>query len=178
MLGLCATVIAVVAVDQLTKLLVVNEFRLYESREIIPGFFHLTYLTNTGAAFGMLAGRESLMRQIFFVGVAFAALVAMAYFFYRLKERSLLYPVAIGMISGGAIGNLIDRLRLGSVIDFLDFFVGRYHWPAFNVADSAITVGVGLFLLASFLEEKKHKGKGQARKEKANRSREKKSEED
>lgn len=144
----------VVVADQLTKLWVVRHFRMYESREIIPGFFHLTYLTNTGAAFGFLAGEQSTLRQLFFVVVAMVALLAMGYFFRTLKDRSQLYTVAIGLISGGAVGNLIDRIRLGSVIDFLDFFIGRYHWPAFNVADSAITVGVSLFLLASLLDGK------------------------
>jgi len=145
----------VVIIDQLSKLWVVRSFQLYESRVIIPDFFHLTYLTNTGAAFGFLAGKQNTLRQVFFVGVAMAALLAMGYFYRTLKERSLLYTAAIGLICGGAVGNLIDRLRLGSVIDFLDFFVGRYHWPAFNAADSAITVGVVLFLLASLRDGKK-----------------------
>ncbi len=145
----------VVIIDQLTKLWVVRSFHLYESRAVIPDFFHLTYLTNTGAAFGFLAGKQNTLRQVFFVGVAMAALLAMGYFYRTLKERSLLYTAAIGLICGGAVGNLIDRLRLGSVIDFLDFFVGRYHWPAFNAADSAITVGVVLFLLASLRDGKK-----------------------
>lgn len=152
---LFAIAAGVVGLDQLTKLWVVRSFRLYESRVIIPNFFHLTYLTNTGAAFGFLAGRQNTLRQVFFVGVALAALLVMVFLYRTLKERSVLYTVAIGLICGGAVGNLIDRLRLGSVIDFLDFFIGRYHWPAFNAADSAITVGVGLFLLATLLEEKK-----------------------
>jgi signal peptidase II len=154
---LLAIAAGVVALDQLTKFWVLSSFHLYESREIIPGFFNLTYLTNTGAAFGFLAGKQGTLRQIFFVGVAVAALLAMGYFYRTLKDHSLLYTVAIGLICGGAVGNLIDRLRLGSVVDFLDFFIGRYHWPAFNAADSAITVGVGLFLLASLLEGKKEK---------------------
>ncbi|MEJ2691005.1 MAG: signal peptidase II [Deltaproteobacteria bacterium] len=152
---LLAIAAGVVALDQLTKLWVVSSFHLYESREVIPGFFHLTYLTNTGAAFGFLAGKQNALRQVFFVGIAVAALLAMAYFYRTLKDRSMLYTVAIGLICGGAVGNLIDRLRLSSVMDFLDFFIGRYHWPAFNVADSAITTGVVLFLLASLLEGKK-----------------------
>ena len=154
---LVAIVAAVVGADQLTKLWVVEHFRLYESREVIAGFFHLTYLTNTGAAFGLLAGEHSVLRQSFFIGVAVVALLAMILFYRKLGRQSLLYTLAIGLISGGALGNLIDRLRLGSVIDFLDFFVGRYHWPAFNVADSAITVGVGLFLLASFLDDRRQR---------------------
>ena len=154
---LIAIVAAVVGADQFTKLWVVTHFGLFESREIITGFFHLTYLTNTGAAFGMLAGEQSVLRQFFFIGVAVVALLAMAWFYRKLKKKSSLYTAAIGMISGGAIGNLIDRIRLGSVIDFLDFFVGKYHWPAFNVADSAISVGVGLFFLASYLDEKRQK---------------------
>lgn len=155
--GLLTIAAGVMVLDQLTKFWVVRHFQLYESRVVIPGFFHLTYLTNTGAAFGFLAGEQNVLRQVFFIGVALVAILALGYFYRTMKNRTPLFTVAIGLISGGAVGNLIDRLRLGSVIDFLDFFIGRYHWPAFNVADSAITVGVGLFLLASLLDGKAEK---------------------
>ncbi len=141
----------VVVLDQLSKALVMASFRLYELKPVIPGFFNLTYLTNTGAAFGMLAGEESVWRQAFFVGVALVALVIMCLSYREFRKQGRLFGHAIGMIAGGAVGNLIDRLRFGAVVDFLDFYLKGYHWPAFNVADSAITVGVGLFLLASWL---------------------------
>ncbi|MEN8190414.1 MAG: signal peptidase II [Thermodesulfobacteriota bacterium] len=149
--------IGVVGLDQLTKKWVVDSFALYESREIFPGFFNLTYLTNKGAAFGFLAGVDSAWRHWFFIVVATVALVVLTYAWFRLRHIHRLYPVALALIGGGAVGNLIDRVRLGSVVDFLDVYVGTYHWPAFNVADSAITIGVGVFILANLLEEKDRK---------------------
>jgi len=123
---------------------------MYESREIISGLFNLTYLTNTGAAFGFLSGAPTIWRQVFFVTVALVALGVMAKVYKEMKEQSPFFGPALCLIAGGAIGNLIDRLRQGAVIDFLDFYLGSYHWPAFNVADSAITVGVGVFLVGQF----------------------------
>lgn len=140
-------IILVVVLDQLSKLWIAGNFLLHESLPVIPGFFSLTYLTNTGAAFGILAGHPTWWRQAFFVGVALAALVAICFMYRRLRNDSVWYEVALAFIAGGAIGNLIDRIRLGSVIDFLDVYVGMHHWPAFNVADSAITVGVAIFLV-------------------------------
>jgi signal peptidase II len=145
----------VVLLDQLTKLWVVHHFILYESSEIIPGFFNLTYLTNTGAAFGILAGHPASWRQFFFIGVAGVALAAIFFLHKKISAESRWYTVSLAMIAGGAVGNLIDRVRLGSVVDFLEFYLSSYHWPAFNVADSAITVGVGIFLLVNFLQSKK-----------------------
>jgi signal peptidase II len=146
-------IILVIVLDQLSKLWVVGNFSLYESLPVIPGFFSMTYLTNTGAAFGILAGHPTWWRQVFFVSVALIALVAICFMYRRLRNDSLWYEVALAFIAGGAIGNLIDRVRLGSVIDFLDVYVGTHHWPAFNVADSAITVGVAIFLVMNIFFE-------------------------
>ncbi len=146
-----AWLLAVVVFDQLTKGLVMAYFGLYELQSIIPGLFNLTYLTNTGAAFGMLAGAQSIWRQVFFVGVAVAAIGVMVFSYRQFHNQGKIFAHAIGLIAGGAVGNLIDRLRFGAVVDFLDFYVGTHHWPAFNVADSAICVGVGLFILGSIL---------------------------
>lgn len=140
-------IVLVIVLDQLSKLWIVGNFELYESLPLIPGLFSLTYLTNTGAAFGMLAGQPALWRQVFFIAVALAALGGIFYMYRKLRNDSPWYEVALALIGGGAIGNLIDRVRLGSVVDFLDVYVGAYHWPAFNVADSAITVGVTIFLI-------------------------------
>ncbi len=148
-------ILAVVAVDQLTKWWIMATFRLHQTKVVIPGFFSLTYITNTGAAFGLLAGEQTLLRQAFFVMVAMAALIIMLLSYRHFGSQGRLFVHAIGMIAGGALGNLIDRLRFGSVVDFLDFYVQRYHWPAFNVADAAITVGAGLFILGSLLSPAK-----------------------
>lgn len=144
----------VVFLDQASKLWIVGNFTLYESLPVIPGLFSLTYLTNTGAAFGLLAGEQGVWRQIFFVGVAVVALTAIVFLYRKLRSVSAWYVIALGLIAGGAIGNLIDRVRLGSVIDFLDLYLGTRHWPAFNIADSAITVGVAIFLIMNLFFDK------------------------
>lgn len=152
--GLCIVfgwLAVVTGLDQLTKFMVLAGLRLYEAIPVIPGFFNLTFITNTGAAFGLLAGEQTLLRQVFFIAVAMAALLVLFFSYRHLHGQSRLFVHAIGMIAGGAVGNLIDRLRFGHVVDFLDFYVKGYHWPAFNVADSAITIGVGLFILGSLL---------------------------
>lgn len=145
----------VVAADQYTKWLVMTRFMLHETVPVISGFFNLTYLHNTGAAFGLLAGANPAWRVSFFVGVACAALIFILFAFQQYRQRGRLYLIVFSLISGGAVGNLLDRVRYGSVVDFLDFYLGSYHWPAFNVADSAIVVGVGLFLLAGFFDREK-----------------------
>ena len=142
----------VVIIDQLTKLWILSNFVLYEHQNIIPGFFDLVYVTNTGAAFGFLAGSKSWLRQVFFVGVSTVALAVIVYAYGHLKKQGRIFVYSLGLIGGGAIGNLIDRLRFGSVVDFLDFYLGSHHWPAFNVADSAITLGVGLFMLGMLMQ--------------------------
>ncbi len=152
-------ILLVVVLDQVTKIWVVNNFQLYESLEVIPGFFNLTYLTNKGAAFGFLAGVDAAWRHYFFLILASIALVLLVVAWFRLHRDHRFYGPALALIAGGAIGNVIDRVRVGAVVDFLDFYVATSHWPAFNVADSAITLGVALFLLTNYLEErqKKHK---------------------
>jgi signal peptidase II len=142
----------VVVLDQISKVWVAASFQFQESQPVIPGLFNLTFITNTGAAFGILAGAQSLGRQVFFVGVALVALVVLYLAYREYREQGQVYMAAIGLVAGGALGNLVDRLRLGHVIDFLDFYLRQHHWPAFNIADSAITIGVGLFLLAGFRE--------------------------
>jgi signal peptidase II len=144
---------AVIIVDQVTKLWIMTVFALHEQLTVIPGFFNLVYVTNTGAAFGFLAGDKTWLRQFFFVTVSIIALVVIALAYNHLKKQSRIFVYSLGLIAGGAVGNLIDRLRFGSVVDFLDFYLGSYHWPAFNAADSAITVGVGLFLLGTLLQQ-------------------------
>lgn len=146
--------ILVICLDQLAKFWVVQSFGLYESMVVVPGFFNLTHLTNTGAAFGMLAGLPSLWRQLFFVGVALVALVAIFFLHRKIAHESRWYTVSLSLIAGGAVGNLIDRVRLGAVVDFLDVYLSTHHWPAFNVADSAITVGVGIFLVTNFIQSR------------------------
>lgn len=145
-------IILVVACDQYTKFWIMANFELFQSRQIIPGLFNLTYLTNRGAAFGFLNGDHGSWRHAFFVGVAVVAMVMMVFLLRQMQREGKRFVVAIALIFGGAVGNLIDRLRLGAVVDFLDLYWAEHHWPAFNVADSAITVGVGIFLIAHLLQ--------------------------
>ena len=144
-----------VALDQLTKMFVVHTMRLHESISIIEGFFSLTYIRNPGAAFGIFATTNSAFRLIFFVGTSIFALGLLGTIFYRLHPDDVWGQLTVSSIFGGAIGNLVDRLRYGEVIDFLDFHVSGYHWPAFNVADSAISVGVVSLLVIFSLDKKK-----------------------
>jgi signal peptidase II len=141
----------IVGLDWITKKLVVDRFALHESRPVIDGFFNLVYVQNTGAAFGIGANSgSSIIPMLLNVG-AITIFIAVAVLAFRSPTRDLRLQVGLHLILGGAIGNLADRLRLGYVIDFLDFFVtvgGKaHHWPAFNVADSAICVGIGLLVL-------------------------------
>ncbi|MBW1740253.1 MAG: signal peptidase II [Deltaproteobacteria bacterium] len=137
--------VGVLLVDQVTKGLVMQTFPLHENVEVIPGFFNLTHIRNTGGAFGLLAGETFRLRAVLFFGMSFVALGIIFYLYTRIPSGQPWLDAALAMTFGGALGNLIDRLRFGEVIDFLDFHIGTLHWPAFNVADSAISVGVGIF---------------------------------
>jgi signal peptidase II len=137
----------VVLLDQATKLLVDRMMTLHESHPVIDGFLRLTYVRNRGAAFGILSDAELPFQATLFSFLSLSALAAIALYAWRLPAESRLPKAALAVIMGGAIGNLIDRMRLGYVIDFVDAYLGPHHWPAFNVADSAISVGVVLLIL-------------------------------
>lgn len=148
--------LVIVVVDQATKVFIMYTMRLHESIPVIPGYFHLTYIRNPGAAFGILASSSSAFRLVFFVFTAMIALGLLGIIFFRLHPQDLWGQLTISSIFGGAIGNLLDRLRIGEVIDFLDVSVNGYHWPAFNVADSAISIGVVSLLILFAVEKKNH----------------------
>jgi signal peptidase II len=154
--------LALLGLDQLSKLLVVASLNLYEVRPLVPGFFNLVHVTNKGAAFSMFASVDSPLRHYFFVAVNSAAFLGLTIAAWKMSAQHLLYRVSFAMIAAGALGNLIDRLRFGAVIDFLDFYVGTYHWPAFNVADSAICVGVVVLLVMNIMEMKNEKRRSKA----------------
>ncbi len=158
---LLGVALIIVVLDQVTKLLVTQTMHLHDSIPVISGLFNLTYIRNPGAAFGIFATTNSAFRLIFFVGTSVFALGLLWTIFYRMHPDDWWGQLTISAIVGGAIGNLIDRLRYGEVVDFLDFYVGGWHWPAFNVADSAISVGV-VSLLIIFALEKKRDGPSSA----------------
>jgi signal peptidase II len=137
----------VVGLDQGTKRAVHKTFKLYESRPVVASFVNLTYVRNSGAAFGLLSRQNPVFIRLFFLSVTFVALVILLFYYARVPWEQTLTLWGLCLIASGALGNGIDRLWLGQVIDFIDVYVSHYHWPAFNVADSAICVGVGCLLL-------------------------------
>ena len=137
-----------VLLDQLSKLWVAHDMQLYQSINVMP-YVNLTYVHNTGAAFSFLSEAGGWQRW-FFAALAIVISTVIAVWLSRLKAQETLMAVSLSLVLGGAIGNLIDRLAYGYVIDFLDVYIASWHWPAFNVADTAITLGVVLMLLESF----------------------------
>lgn len=149
--------LAIVLLDQLTKLLVVRSMRLGRNIPIVPGFFDLTFVLNPGAAFSLFATLPEWIRNPFFILISVGAAVLIVAYRSRYLRENRLASVSLALILGGAIGNLIDRLRYGVVVDFLDAHIYQYHWPIFNVADSAISVGVTLLLIEMLLEWRREK---------------------
>ncbi len=140
---------SILALDQATKALVASRLVPGESIPIVPGLFHLTLVHNTGMAFGLLSGFDVPLKAWLLTAFSVAALAAVLYYALRSPRGETMTHLGLTLILGGAIGNIVDRARLGYVIDFLDVFFRDTHWPAFNVADSSICVGVGLLLLDS-----------------------------
>lgn len=119
---------------------------LYHSVPVIPRFFNITHIQNPGGAFGFLANQSSSLRTIVFLLISTTA-VGLIFWFYKNTPKTHPWLAnAFAMIFGGAIGNLIDRIRFGKVVDFIDLYLGNFHWPAFNVADSAISIGIAIFI--------------------------------
>lgn len=149
------SLLAVLPLDQLTKLWIAERFHYGERVVVIPGFFDLTHVRNPGGAFSFFAEGPAEQRMMFFVGSTLVAVALLIVFLRRLGAEDRLAATALGVILGGALGNLIDRLAYGEVIDFLDFHLwGGYTWPTFNVADSAIVVGVCILMLEIFLQDR------------------------
>ena len=144
-----------IIIDQITKVIVDRSMQLYDSIPIVENFFHLTYVRNKGAAFSFLSNAS--WRLPFFITVSIIASIVILVAFRKLRDDQKLAHTSLALIFSGAVGNLIDRIRLGEVIDFLDAHWYRHHWPAFNVADSLICVGVFLLAIDLYFEEKRLK---------------------
>ena len=142
--------------DQAIKIFIDRSMQLFDSITLAAGFFNITYVRNRGAAFSFLS--DASWRLPFFMAVSVVAAIAILVAFHKLRDDQKLAQVSLAMIFAGAVGNLVDRVRLGEVIDFLDVHWYRHHWPAFNVADSLICVGVFLLALDMLLEDKRQKG--------------------
>jgi len=143
--------LAVIIADQVTKIAVVAGLGPGSSVELIPTL-DLVLVYNTGAAFSFLSTAGGWQRW-FFIGIAVVVCGFILHWMRELPRRARWYPLALALILGGAVGNVIDRVRIGAVVDFIDFHVGDWHWPAFNVADSAICVGAALLVLGTFRRE-------------------------
>lgn len=148
--------VALTALDQFTKWLVVEHMPLWTGKQILPGFFNLVHVRNRGTAWGIL-DRPDIDWQIpFLSGIAVAAILFIGWLLRGTNDKDRWMITGLGFIAGGAAGNLIDRIRLGEVVDFLDFYVGNWHWPAFNVADIALTLGAGCILVSLWLHRNHH----------------------
>ncbi len=143
-----------ICLDQVTKMLIHTQFDLGESVTVIRNFFDITYVRNFGAAFGFLAKSHPGFRDMFFLLMPPAALIIILFILRGVEENDKIQVIALSMVFGGAVGNYIDRLHLGYVVDFLDFHMREVHWPAFNVADISIVCGVGILLVLMFFQPK------------------------
>ncbi|MFH2065328.1 MAG: signal peptidase II [Pseudomonadota bacterium] len=136
----------VTGLDQTSKYIVQKNLDLYHSVPVIPGFFNLTHILNPGGAFGFFANQSPEVRSFVFIFVSFLALAFILYFYKNTPDTHKMLASAFALIFGGAVGNMIDRIRFGTVVDFLDVYIRNMHWPAFNIADSAISIGMAIFI--------------------------------
>jgi signal peptidase II len=147
--------LAVLLLDRITKWTVGRTIPLEDVINVVPGFFRLTHLENTGAAFSLFADSTSPFRTILLIGFSVAALAVVSVLLWKNRTRFHSGTLALSLILGGAVGNLWDRLVDGKVTDFLDFYIGAHHWPPFNIADSAIVVGALLLLLRMLRKDRR-----------------------
>ncbi|MGH7803382.1 MAG: signal peptidase II [Candidatus Binatia bacterium] len=150
------TAAAIIAADQATKAIILARFEAHDSVTVIDGFLKIVHVRNPGAAFSLLAGASEAFRAPFFIVVTIAAIVVLTSIAWRLDPRERWLATALGGVLGGAVGNLIDRLRFGEVVDFVYVHWGDWVWPAFNVADSSISISVIGIVLHSLLSQDSH----------------------
>jgi signal peptidase II len=149
--------------DQITKAYVSRTLPKFQSVEVIENFFHITHVRNTGAAFGLLAGPVHPLRTTLFIVISGIAIGTILLIYRKIEENDTLHALAFSLLLGGAAGNLVDRVWMGHVIDFLDLHWYDHHWPAFNFADSAICGGIGLILLNMVMGARRSPFGGRAR---------------
>ncbi len=143
----------IVLIDQITKIVILKTLVIGEMIPVIPGFFNITHVHNPGGAFGLFAGHSQVIRIFVFLVISTLAAVLILYMYRGIPKTHPMLANALALIFGGAVGNLIDRARMGEVVDFLDCYFKTLHWPAFNIADSAICVGVGIFIFHVLLNK-------------------------
>ncbi|MBN1573152.1 MAG: signal peptidase II [Deltaproteobacteria bacterium] len=152
----------VIVADQVTKNYIDKSFRLEEMLTIIPNFLDIHYILNTGAAFGIMSRLPGGMKIPFLIGVSIMAMLLIFYLLIKAKKDKIVYIVSLSLVFAGAVGNLIDRIMLGGVRDFISMHIYRLHWPVFNVADSAITVGIVLLAYELIIAEPKRERETEA----------------
>lgn len=145
-------IVFILVIDQITKSVVAQSIAFGTNRSIIPGFFNLSHVRNRGAIFGFFSQSSNPLVFVLLTLASLAAFSLVIYYFIKVPDSERLLKITLSLILAGALGNLIDRIFKGYVIDFLDFYVGRYHWPSFNVADSCISVGAILLLFIYFFK--------------------------
>lgn len=146
---------SILFLDQLVKELIKGSIPVWGQQVVIEGFFNLVHVLNRGAAFGFLNSPGSTWQPVFFLIMTALAVLVIYSLLRHSKDKGALYVFALSSILGGALGNMTDRLRQGVVVDFLDFHLGRFHWPAFNIADMAISIGA-ICLLITFYKREEH----------------------
>ena len=142
-----------IVMDQYTKLMVSLHIPLNYSVKVVEDFFNLTHIRNSGVAFGLFASQQSEYKALMFIAISTIAIIAILVIFHQTPKEKKMVQTGLILIFSGAIGNLIDRILHGEVIDFVDFFINRHHFPAFNIADSCITVGVIMMVIDLFFGE-------------------------
>lgn len=143
--------LSVLALDQWSKVWIERNLERFATIEAVPGFFTITHVRNTGIAFGLFPSHGDRFGTVLLATLGLGALGVVGYYFLRAAGNQLLLLTALALVLGGAVGNLVDRIALGAVTDFFDFYVGAKHWPTFNVADSAISIGIAILALETLL---------------------------
>ena len=148
-------ILVLLIVDQITKAIVFQKIAFLSSQSIIPGFFNLTHIHNRGAIFGLFSQSESQLLHIVLMLATLVALALVVYYFFSTPPAEKLSKISLSLILAGALGNLVDRIFRGYVIDFLDLYVKKWHWPSFNVADSCVTIGAFLLVFVVFFKRRR-----------------------
>lgn len=149
--------LSILVLDQWSKWLVETRLAQYEPHQVIPGFLNFTHVKNTGVAFGLFAAAGRSYGPWLLTGLGLAALLMVGVYFWRVEPGHRLLLTALALVLGGAVGNLLDRIAAGAVTDFIDVYVGTYHWHTFNVADSAISVGIALIAWDTLLGHRRQR---------------------
>jgi signal peptidase II len=151
--------LGVFTLDRWTKWIVETQFGAYDTKTVIPGFFNIVHSQNPGVAFGMFAATSSRSRTPLLIGLSIVAVALLAGMLWRIDRLDTASATGLALIFGGAMGNVFDRVRAGSVTDFLDFYAGSWHWYTFNLADASICTGAGLLILSMLLSQHKREAR-------------------